>query len=118
MDVNIEATGPFTGEFLVPEERGPRPVTEESVKEYDRRQPELPGVSQKQRMIHAERAIRLLNKAYNNRVVILKNAMNEFHKATGVKPVMAKEEVWLPDRKISHAEFITHLQPLIKEFSA
>lgn len=102
---------PISKDHLTLEERLPIQPTEEAVLARAAEH----GISP----LRAEHAIRLLNKAYNNRLTMLKNALAEFHQATGIKAVQAKEEVWLPnDRKVSHAEFITSLNGFIKEYTA
>lgn len=116
IDLTPERTGPFTGERLAPDERGPQLLTEENIRQYSESHP-VDGVAEEILLAHAERALRLLNKSYNNRTIILKNAIAEFYKVIGLKPTQAKNDVWLPcGRIISHGEFITNLQSLIKEY--
>ena len=116
MDLTPERLEPFTLDRLPPDERGPHLITEEEIRKYSEAHP-VPGVDDHILLKHSERALRLLNKAYNNRTIILKNAIAEFYKVIGYKPTQAKNDVWLPcGRIMSHSEFITNLPTIIKEY--
>ena len=117
IDMNPDRVGPFTLETLPPIERGPHLLTEASVRAAMAAMAFVPEMSEEERLKGAERAIRRTNKAYNTRTVDLKQAIAEFHKVIGYKPTQAKHDVWLPcGRIVSHAEFITNLSSLIKEY--
>ncbi len=116
-DLTPEREGPFTHEVLPRNERGPHPVTEESVRELLKTMVFTPEQGQDDRLKGAERALRRQNKAYNSRTIVLKDAIAEFHKVIGYKPIQAKHDVWLPcGRLVAHAEFIDNLHAIIKEY--
>lgn len=117
IDMNPHCLGPFTLETLPPIERGPHRLTEELVRAYMATMAFTPEMTEEERLKATERTIRDMNKSYNSRTVDLKQAIAEFHKVIGYKPTQAKNDVWLPcGRIVSHAEFITNLANLIKEY--
>lgn len=114
--------GPVTGDDVPPEERGPSSLKPEAIAAVAAVQ----GVS----LAAAERAIRLSNRNHNGRLASVKQACQDFYKATKVKVTLAATEVWLPtpiptgahtdqdfletSDRVAHQVFVDNLQQYIQ----